>query len=130
MEFLLEKKTYGMTLYSKLNNAMFDARVFNIPKEEVTNCLVWRQQDATRNAIQMLGQCNFSHKELHEKSCADIQDMLMTQKGINFNDMPTEFKRGVCCIKTENGWKIDKEIPIFTQNREYIENTFNKIKEE
>lgn len=105
--------------------AMFDARCFNIPKEEVTNCFIWRQQDATRNAIQMLGQCNFSHKELHKKSCNDIQDMLMTRKNINFNDMPTEFKRGVCCVKnTEGKWFIDTEIPIFTQDRNYIDEKF------
>ena len=42
--------------------AMFDARVFNIPKEEVTNCIYWRQLDASRNSIQMVGQANFSHK--------------------------------------------------------------------
>ncbi len=105
--------------------AMFDARCFNIPKEEVTNCFIWRQQDATRNAIQMLGQCNFSDKELHKKSCNEIQDMLMTQKGINFNDMATEFKRGVCCIKADRSWNIDKEIPIFTQDRDYIERFVN-----
>ena len=112
---------------------MFDARCFNIPVDEVTNCFIWRQQDATRNAIQMLGQCNFSHKELQKKSCNDIQDMLMLEKNINFNDMPTEFKRGVCCIKKQipctdrlvgykTDWVIDKEIPIFTQDRSYIEN--------
>jgi tRNA(His) 5'-end guanylyltransferase len=112
-------------LHNKRFKAMFDSRCFNIPKEEVTNCFVWRQQDCTRNAIQMLGQCNFSHKELNKKSCNDIQDMLMTQKGINFNDMPTEFKRGVCCRRDENGkWFLDKEIPIFTQDRDYIERTF------
>ena len=135
---------YFDTLFTKLNKAMFDSRCFNIPVEEVTNCFIWRQQDATRNAIQMLGQCNFSHKELQGKSCNDIQDMLMTQKGINFNDMPTEFKRGVCCIKEEyypdpmpgyedcpidatsarTRWVLDKEIPIFTQDREYISRTF------
>lgn len=107
--------------------AMFDSRCFNIPEEEVTNCLIWRQQDATRNAIQMLGQCNFSHKELQDKSCNDIQDMLMTQKGINFNDMPVEFKRGVCCRKDQDGkWVLDKEPPVFTQDREYVENTFRR----
>ena len=42
--------------------AMFDARCFNIPKEEVTNYFYWRQLDATRNSIQMVGQANFSHK--------------------------------------------------------------------
>lgn len=110
--------------------AMFDARCFNIPEEEVTNCLIWRQQDATRNAIQMLGQCNFSHKELQGKSCNDIQDMLITQKGINFNDMPTAFKRGVCCKKNEEGkWVLDKESPIFTQDRCYVENTFKVVEE-
>ena len=119
-------KEYIDTLMKKAGTgAMFDARCFNIPKEEVTNCFIWRQQDATRNAIQMLGQCNFSHKELQNKSCNDIQDMLMTQKGINFNDMPTEFKRGVCCVK-DGGWVIDKEIPIFTQDRDYVEKYFKE----
>ena len=133
------------TYYKRIQQgAMFDSRCFNIPEDEVTNCFIWRQQDATRNAIQMLGQCNFSHKELHGKSCNVIQDMLMTQKGINFNDMPTEFKRGVCCVKEEyypeaipgyedrpidatsvrTRWVLDKEIPIFTQDREYVEKTF------
>ena len=107
--------------------AMFDARCFNVPEDEVVNAFVWRQKDATRNAIQMLGQCNFSHKELQGKSCNEIQDMLMTQKGINFNDMPTVFKRGVCCVKNADGkWEIDTECPIFTQDREYINCTMVK----
>lgn len=116
--------------------AMFDARCFNIPKEEVTNCIYWRQLDATRNSIQMVGQANFSHKELHGKSCNMIQDMLMTQKGINWNDLPTYQKRGSCCIKeavfhyeeesdkikTRLQWIIDNEIPIFKgEDREYID---------
>ena len=117
-----DEKDYIQTLITASEKgAMFDARCFNIPKEEVTNCFIWRQQDATRNAIQMLGQSNFSHKELQGKSCSDIQDMLMIQKGINFNDMPTEFKRGICCFKTATGWELDPEIPVFTQDREYVE---------
>ena len=136
--------------YKKAGKAMFDARVFNIPKEEVTNCLYWRQLDASRNSIQMVGQANFSHKELQHKSCSKIQDMLMTQKGINWNDLPTYQKRGSCVIKKEtfdeneksdeytsiNGkpvkgywrshWIIDKEIPIFKgEGRYYIEKLIN-----
>lgn len=107
--------------FYKINKAMFDSRCFNIPKEEVCNCFIWRQQDATRNAIESLGQANFSHKELHKKSCNNIQDMLMLEKGINFNDELTEFKRGSCCYKKDMEWTIDKEIPIFTQDREFIE---------
>lgn len=126
--------------------AMFDARCFNIPKEEVANLIYWRQLDATRNSIQMVGQANFSHKELQNKSCNDIQDMLMTQKGINWNDFPVHKKRGTCIIKTDkkektftenigdNGdilgtimtirskWIIDENIPIFKgEDRNYIE---------
>jgi len=133
MLFSLIPKTDNEAYVNALNKgAMFDARCFNIPKEEVTNCFLWRQQDATRNAIQMLGQCNFSHRELQNKSCNDIQDMLMIEKNINFNDMPTAFKRGVCCVKRKSEctdrlvgykteWVIDTEIPIFSQNRNYIE---------
>lgn len=116
--------------------AMFDARVFNIPKEEVTNCIYWRQLDASRNSVQMVGQANFSHKELQNKSCSNIQDILMTQKGINWNDFPTYQKRGSCVIKeeykdhsvlpdmaiTRTRWIIDKEIPIFKgEGRSYID---------
>ena len=130
--------------YSKAveKGAMFDSRCFNIPKEEVTNLIYWRQLDAARNSIQMVGQANFSHKELHCKSCNMIQDMLLTEKDINWNDFPTHQKRGSCCIKEEyypepapgceecdidatkirTRWVIDMEIPIFQgENREYID---------
>ena len=95
-------------IYTKAVNkgAMFDARCFNIPKEEVTNLIYWRQLDASNNSIQMVGQANFSHKELQDKSCNDIQDMLFTQKGINWNNYPTYQKRGSCCVKRE--FWIDK----------------------
>lgn len=111
--------------------AMFDCRCFNIPKEEVTNLIYWRQLDAARNSIQMVGQANFSHNELQEKSCNEIQDMLMLQKGINWNDFPTHLKRGSCCIRRFEfnndvycrlGWVIDKEIPLFKgEGRKYID---------
>lgn len=123
--------------------AMFDARCFNIPKEEVCNLIYWRQLDATRNSIQMVGQANFSHKELQNKSCNHIQDMLMTERGINWNELPIYQKRGSCCIKSEVAttfaeeneegnvvtgaierphWFIDNNIPIFKgEDREYID---------
>lgn len=124
--------------------AMFDARAFNIPKEEVTNCIYWRQLDASRNSVLMVGQANFSHKELQNKTCSNIQDMLMTQKGINWNNFPTYQKRGTCVIKVcyeepiysqdshgtydvernaiRTTWFIDKNIPLFKgDGREYIE---------
>lgn len=92
-------KLCGTYLRATDKGAMFDARCFNIPKEEVTNLIYWRQLDASRNSIQMVGQANFSHKELQNKSCNEIQDMLMTKKGINWNDLPIYQKRGSCCVK-------------------------------
>lgn len=130
--------------YDKGKHAMFDSRCFNIPKEEVTNYFYWRQLDATRNSIEMVGQANFSHKELHKKTCNDIQEMLHEQKGINWNDFPIYQKRGSCCIKTQkevlnkegkavirNTWEIDEDIPVFSgEGREYIEQRFINIEEE
>ena len=123
--------------------ALFDARCFNIPREEVTNYIYWRQLDATRNSIQSVGQANFSHKELHCKTCNDIQDMLMTQKGINWNDFPAYLKRGTAVFKngiivnrnnkmeeimlfnpehSSREWIIDYEMPqLKGENRDYVE---------
>ena len=97
--------------------ALFDARVFNLPKEEVTNYFIWRQQDATRNSINMLAQFYFSHKELQGKNVSQVQDMLMLEKGVNWNDVPTWAKRGYCAVSSRK----DDEIPIFTADRDYIE---------
>lgn len=126
-------------VYAKrINTAMFDARVFNLPKEEVLNYLVYRQQDATRNSIQSAGQAYFSRKELLRKTNDVIQDMLFTQKGVNWNNYPAAYKRGVCCVrklietpvspKAPEGakpgqrpkWVLDMEIPIFNRDPDYI----------
>lgn len=88
--------------------ACFDARCFNIPKEEVTNLIYWRQLDATRNSIQMVGQANFSHDELQNKTCDMIQDMLMTKYGINWNNFTVPCKRGTACIRV--GAKVTENI--------------------
>lgn len=123
-------RKYLEVLQSKLDKAMFDARCFNIPKEEVTNCVLWRQNDATRNSIQSVGQFYFSHKELQHKSCDEIQEMLFTQKGVNWNNLATNLKRGTAVVKRykmdSNGWEIDREMPILKgEDREYIENLIN-----
>lgn len=108
-------------LKTKLDKAMFDSRVFTLPKEEVCNCFVWRQHDATRNSILSVGQANFSSKQLHGKSCNAVQEMLLVEKDINWDNIPTTQKRGSCCIRVDSEWVVDNEIPIFTKDRNYIE---------
>lgn len=125
---------YLEKMENKFDKAMFDSRVFNLPNSEVANYFIWRQQDSTRNSVQSVGRAYFTHKELDCKNCNDIQDMLFIFKGINWNDLPTYNKRGCCCTKVENinfknsetiyvrsGWEIDDNIPIFTQDRNYVE---------
>lgn len=132
------------TYIAHLNNVMFDSRAFILPEDEVTNYFIWRQQDATRNSIEMAARAHFSHKECDHKNCDKLQEMLL-QKGINWNDYEVWQKRGVCIKKIEvempiiygkdisnliskvvkrTHWVEDDNIPIFTENRAYIENLF------
>ena len=135
---LLENYTNAMN-----KGAMFDARCFNIPKEEVTNLLYWRQVDAARNSVQMAARAYFSHSECDNKNQSQLQEMLFQKYGINWNDYPIYLKRGSCCIKVEGAtynatsakgdstviwgterahWEIDTEIPMFKgEDRDYVE---------
>ena len=136
---LEERERCEQYIRAEKQGAMFDARCFNIPKEEVANLIYWRQLDATRNSIQMVGQAHYSHNELQNKTNSQIQDMLMADYNINWNDFSIDCKRGSCCIRNyqicdpygnrlanpdiaEGAWFIDREIPIFKgEDREYIE---------
>lgn len=109
--------------------ACFDARVFTIPDPvEVENYFIWRQQDATRNAILMAGHANFSPKQMHGKNTAEVQEMLFQERGLNFNDYPIRAKRGRVVFRetyfheeTERShWVVDEEMPILTQDRRYF----------
>lgn len=123
-----DERYYNNVLTKKVElGGYFDARCFNIPKEEVTNYFIWRQNDATRNSIQGLAQANFSQKQIQGLNNSQLQDKLMLEKNINWNDCKTVEKRGTCVIHTwdeklnRSRWEIDEDIPIFSQNRDYIE---------
>ena len=115
--------------FDKQGRAMFDARAFTLPKEEVCNYFIWRQQDASRNSVQMVAQSLFSHNQLHGKNTGELQDMMFTEHGVSWNNYPTHQKRGACIVKEQydkdgamrSRWVADLEIPIFTQNRNYID---------
>lgn len=119
-------------------DAMFDARCFNVPVDDVCNCLIWRQQDAIRNSIESVGQANFKHSELMNKNCDEIKRMLR-QIGKDWDSFDDVCKRGSACYRkkenaemqhpitgetisvTRNPWIVDKNIPIFSKERNYIE---------
>jgi tRNA(His) guanylyltransferase len=90
--------------------AYFDCRCFNVPSlEEGVNVLVWREQDAVRNSIQMLGQHYFSHSKLQGKSCDEIQEMLFQEHQINWNDLEVEKKRGTYFLKKVKRTPVSEE---------------------
>jgi tRNA(His) 5'-end guanylyltransferase len=107
---------------------LFDARAFNVPMEEVTNYFIWRQQDASRNSVQMTGHYFFSTKQMHGKNNSQVQDMLMEMDNpLNWNALETWKRRGSCVITNPNSYDSsaayikDEDIPIFTQERDYVE---------
>lgn len=105
----------------KAGCAMFDARAYNVPKEDICNYFIWRQEDASRNSIQSLGRSKFSYKQMLNKKNDEVQDMLFNEYGINWNFIPTKWKRGFAVYRTSDEIKTDFEIPIFKQDREFID---------
>jgi len=84
-----------LPLHYALKGPTFDARVWNVPTvDEAFNCLVWRQQDALRNSVSMAAQSMFSHNELQNKSCDEMQELMFTARGVNWNDYPDWAKSG------------------------------------
>lgn len=115
--------------------AMFDARCFNIPKEEVANLIYWRQIDAYRNSRQAAGQAYFSAKELNGKSCTKIVEMLKEEKGIDFETFyqPDE-KYGTVCFKYDDSlgtrWENVACCQIMnTEDRAIIQNRVDYVEE-
>lgn len=110
---------YSLTLAKCLNApAIFDARCFNIPREEVVNLVYWRQLDAVRNSIQACGQARFSHKQLMHKSCNDIKEMLNGE----WDKLPIFKQRGTCCARENKQWVTNYSMPMLVkEGREYLE---------
>ncbi len=90
---------------------VFDCRVFQLPnKIEATNAFLWREQDATKNAISMAARSLFSHKELMGKNGNEMQEMMQQEHDVNFNDYPASFKRGTF-VRREAIWVDVKSLP-------------------
>lgn len=73
----------------------FDVRIWNVPtKDEAVNALIWRELDATKNSVSMAAHHYFSHKFLQGKNTSTKRELLLSEKGIRWEDYPTHFKRG------------------------------------
>lgn len=106
----------------------FDCRSFVVPTlMEAYHAFLWRQQDATKNAISMAAQSMFSHKSLQGLHGPEMQEKMWAEKGVNFNDYPTFFKRGVFGRRTKVERPLTAEerakIPAFMEVPELVTRT-------
>lgn len=75
--------------------ALFDCRAFQVPsREEATQALIWRQQDAIKNAISAAARCYISAKRMYQTSDWGLERILKREFGVNFKDYPSFFKQG------------------------------------
>jgi tRNA(His) 5'-end guanylyltransferase len=138
--------------------AFFDSRVTPYPNMvEVVNCLIWRQQDCTKNSIgsacyyevarheengKTIGR-GTTRKMMHKLNQDQRQELLFSKTGINWNNYPAEFKRGIVAFResrtvvTKFGTAIRKKwvwkaAPIFTseEGREWLNVVLNPLQEE
>lgn len=87
--------------------AMFDARVWNMPWEDVPNYFIWRHKDWYRNSVSMAARAHFSHKECHGKSVSDMMDMLHSI-GKPWQDLSDREKNGRFMVPSRLG-ALEKE---------------------
>jgi len=69
--------------YGMYPTAKFDARGFNIPKEDIANYFLWRCNNCVNNSITNYARYFFSHKELMSKSKNEILQMLFNANDID-----------------------------------------------
>ncbi len=105
----------------------FDARAFNLPKENVNSYFVWRQNDCVRNSILALGHANYSNKQLHKLKAVEIKELLKT-KNIHWENEPSFFTHGSTFVKetyakgetTRTRWVVDADAPLFVEDKQYV----------
>ena len=113
---------------------VFDCRCFVLPKEEVVNYFIWRQQDCIRNSINALACYYFPQKGLQNKNSDEKKKMLLNIIGIDWEDMNDAFKYGTALYKcnfildfeknsplVRKRWNFDSHTPNFVNNKNYIE---------
>jgi tRNA(His) guanylyltransferase len=103
------EKLEGFLPEKKGDRPSFDCRVWNVPTlEEAANVFLWRERDATKNAISMAAESYYSSEDLRGKNGNERQEMLF-QVGVNFNEYPTFFKRGTYVQRMKVKKKMDIE---------------------
>jgi tRNA(His) 5'-end guanylyltransferase len=113
--------------------ATFDARAFVVPEADVCNYFIWRQQDATRNSVSMLARSYLSHAQCDGKTISELRSTLLKSFNVDWAQLPVHDQRGRTIVRqeydlevdgvmvTRSQWNLDVTVPIFSQERSYVE---------
>lgn len=112
---------FNKNYHNNQNEAFFDSRAFNVPREDVANYFLWRAKDWERNSLHMYARSFFSHKQLNLKKRADIHEMLHGI-GQNWADLNAQLKNGSWLSKTDVGleWSYDV-LPTYESVNAFLE---------
>ena len=109
VNFFNEKRKEILPTHNK--TAVFDCRIYQVPTlHDACVQLLWRENDATRNSILMLADSLFGHAKCFKLKTNELQDKMMLEKGVNWNDLEVKLKRGtyVKRIKTSKPFSADE----------------------
>ena len=113
--------------------ALFDARVSVLPHKEVANYFIWRQEDATKNSIQMLAQSIYTQKELNGIKTKDLINKMVAEYSINWLEIPKKLQRGIAVYRyveetletIKTTIVIDEDMPLVKEDRDFVEHLLN-----
>lgn len=93
VNFFNDKRREILPTHDK--TAVFDCRIYQVPTlHDACVQLLWRENDATRNSILNLAQSLYSHNEVKFLHTNVLQDKMMLENGVNWNDLEVKLKRG------------------------------------
>ena len=103
-------RRYGLTEFIIQHGIPeFDTRAYEMKNlYDTSRFLLWRHQDAIRNAISMTAQTHFSHKQLQGKSSEEMLEM-MNEIGLAYDVMPRCFRFGRFLQKSKKIVMLSKE---------------------
>lgn len=113
----------------------FDCKVWSVPDYNTAFChFLWRQNDCIRNSKQQAAQTYLSHKELMGKQTDEQVELLLKEKGIDWNNYTDGEKYGRIIYKERRLFKnyvVDNEtagidgISVSTMaEKEYVRNVW------
>lgn len=108
VSYFNERRKYH--ILEKEEVANFDCRIYKVPTlEDAVAQILWRENDATKNSIYSLAQSMFPHKQLQNLNGKQLQEKMMVEKGVNWNDVPVKFKRGSYVKRTIKEGRFSEE---------------------